>query len=111
MQILKNARNAVLMLLGLPTPDETKALIEAAEELDIKLIRSRYETIIARIERDALRERLANMTKAVPGPWKITKDGTKRWRRWEHPRSASMWRTESEPIEPKKRCCDGSGCD
>jgi hypothetical protein len=54
----------------------------------------------AKTERDTLRERLVKMTQAVPGPWKINKSKTKRYRVWEYPRSRSVWRTESEPIEP-----------
>jgi hypothetical protein len=56
-------------------------------------------TAIIKAEREGLRESLVNMTKAKPGPWKLTKDKTKRYRRWEYPHAKSMWMTESEPIE------------
>lgn len=53
----------------------------------------------ARDQREAARESLVRMTRAIPGPWKLTKDKTKRYRRWEYPHAKSMWMTESEPVE------------
>jgi hypothetical protein len=56
-------------------------------------------TAIIKAEREGLRESLVKMTQAKPGPWKLTKDKTRRYRRWEYPHAKSMWMTESEPIE------------
>ncbi len=50
-------------------------------------------------ESEMLRESLVNMTKAKPGPWKLTKDKTRRYRIVEYPHAWTIWRTESEEIE------------
>ena len=71
-------------------------------KLDIrtKELRAAYNLMHqARGEREVLRERLVSMTRAIPGEWKLTKDGCKRYRKWEYPHSRSIWRPESESID------------
>ena len=69
------------MLLGLPTPDETQAWKDKAEEMASK--------------HDALQRLLAERYESE---WKITKDGTKRYRKVATKVLVNAWVTESEPI-------------
>lgn len=90
--------------------DDVAAKLRRELNVRIEELREAYNLMHqARDEREALRERLVAMTRAVPGPWKVTKDGRKRYRRWEYPHARSIYRTESESIQ-EKCSCGGSGC-
>lgn len=80
---LKSIRDSILMMFDLPTPDECRGWKEAAEqlaaanrELSAELVGARYET-----------------------EWRISKDGTKRYRKVAVKMIVNRWRTESFPIE------------
>jgi hypothetical protein len=76
-------RDKILMLLGLPTPDENQAWRDKAEEMASK--------------HDAL-QRL--MAERYESEWKVTKDGTRRYRKVATKVLVNAWVTESEPIDP-----------
>ena len=70
------------MLLGLPTPDVTQGWKDMAEEMASK--------------HDAL-QRL--MAERYESEWKVTKDGTRRYRKVATKVLANVWVTESEPLD------------
>ena len=79
---MKTLRDNILLLLGLPTPDETQAWKDKAEEMASK--------------HDAL-QRL--MAERYESEWKVTKDGTRRYRKVATKVLVNAWVTESEPID------------
>jgi len=79
---MKTLRDMILMMFNLPTPDETQAWRDRAEEMAAK--------------HDAL-QRL--MAERYESEWKITKDGTRRYRKVATKVLVNAWITESEPLD------------
>ena len=78
---MKTLRDNILMLFGLPTPDEAQAWKDKAEEMAAK--------------HDALQRKMAERYESA---WKVTKDGTKRYRKVATKVLVNAWITESERL-------------
>jgi hypothetical protein len=81
MQVLKTIRDHILIALNLPTPDQYQAWRELAER-----------TVH---EHDRLKRYLNEKHER---PWKITKDGTKRYRKVCVRVIKEKWITESQSL-------------
>ncbi len=79
---MKTLRDMILMMFDLPTPDETQAWRDKAEEMTAK--------------HDALQRIMAERYESE---WKITKDGTRRYRKVATKVLVNAWITESEPLD------------
>lgn len=81
--------------LGLATKEQVNEAWAESESNFLKLTASRVEEARLRAEEAYLRSLL---NERYEGDWKVTKDGTKRYRKVATKVLVNAWVTESEPI-------------
>jgi hypothetical protein len=84
-------RDKILMLLGLPTPTELSLWQDKAVDAQIKYDAAQAEVAYLK----------GMLDERYESEWKITKDGTRRYRKVATKVLVNAWVTESEPIEPE----------
>lgn len=81
MSIITTIRDSILLLLDLPTPSERDQWKELAERMTMK--------------HDALKRQ---MDERYETAWRLTKDGTRQYRRVATKVLTNRWSTESVPV-------------